>query len=149
MSEQTDLMKPRYKATGTGNFHYPNSPFTVDQVIELKKENRSWLYEYYDHDGQYVVYQELFDSYKHLFKPLPWWSERKPEEMPQYVKRITEPMFITQPKFGEVLNVLLWTNMGVDGNYAAFLSYPGQHWKASNFIPATESEYLNHVNKSK
>lgn len=33
------------------------------------------------------VYVVEWEKYSHLFQPLPWYAERKPEDMPPYIKR--------------------------------------------------------------
>ena len=56
-----ELLKPRYKVIAD----YPDSVFIVGEIL------RNPTYE---------------SKYPHLFKKLEWWEDRKPEEMPKYLK---------------------------------------------------------------
>ncbi len=58
------LLKPRYKVIAD----YPNSKFEVEQILM----------------GQYIAYA---DKYPAIFKPLEWWVEREPSELPEYLQR--------------------------------------------------------------
>ena len=62
-----ELLKPRYKVIAD----YPFMQWALGQIILLTTGN----------DGDYY-----FEKFPHLFKKLEWWEERKPEDMPEYVK---------------------------------------------------------------
>jgi len=78
-----ELMKPRYKVIAP----YPNSPFKAGQILirDDSHENNYWT-------GEQCYTDRYPDQYPHLFKPLQWWEDRKPEEMPEYV-RIEEKVY--------------------------------------------------------
>ena len=72
-----ELLKPRYKVIAD----YPNCTFSVGQVLvqDDKEETDFWT-------GDQLYTDRYPKQYPHLFKKLEWWEERKPEDMPEYVK---------------------------------------------------------------
>lgn len=103
------LMAPRYKATGTGINHYPGSYWEVGDIIQLTNFDRiaGKVDDYWaeDEDGKHLEYESFFKAYPHLFQPLPWYAERKLEDLPEYVKVNTEATCLF---LGNVLKVKLW-----------------------------------------
>jgi len=77
-----ELMKPRYKVIAT----WPGMELDlnyVGQVITLTvKDNKQWCIRLH----RATLYDAHFDQYPHLFEPLPWWKDRKVEDMPPFVK---------------------------------------------------------------
>lgn len=72
-----ELLKPRYKVIAD----YPGSPFIVGSVGV--KHYAEWVFEL---NG--VVSDVAVENYPHLFRLMHWSEERKPEDMPKYVKRV-------------------------------------------------------------
>jgi hypothetical protein len=109
-----DLMKPRYKVIA--DFPEPrNHPYyEVGSVIRaITKED-----------------EEYFGKYQTLFKPLQWWEERKPEEMPEYVKHITTG------NIWRVKEYDLPTGAHISGSEIS------SYWAVmKNLEPATETDY--------
>lgn len=69
-----ELMKPRYKVIAD----YPGCPFKVGQVLEkVKTVSGKWFV-------RGMFYQP--DDYPANFKKMQWWEERKPDDMPEYIK---------------------------------------------------------------
>lgn len=66
-----DLMKKRYKVIAD----YPYSIFKVGEVLS-------------SFDQFSYISESDCRKYPHLFKPLEWWEDRKPEDLPEYVKNI-------------------------------------------------------------
>lgn len=66
-----ELLKPRYRVIAD----YPDSIYPVGFVLELDTNA------FQDQRNDAIC-----SKYPHLFKKLEWWEERKPEEMPQYIK---------------------------------------------------------------
>lgn len=64
------------------------------------------------------------DHYPHLFKRLEWWEDRKPEEMPEYVK------------WKYMDQVFKITELTKNGNHLL-----------STVLPATSQQYLEYINK--
>lgn len=69
-----ELMMPRFKVIAD----YPDSQLTVGAVYYADGGIA---------EGQTVVSNP--DNYPHLFKKLQWHEERKPEDMPMFLKRHT------------------------------------------------------------
>ena len=130
-----ELMKPRYKVIAD----YPKCPFgDVGRVIELKNGKYEWA----EYDGMYSENESFFQEYPHLFKPLKWWEDRKPEDMPEYVK--------LKPEYGGRVYKLSEAKESYGGK-AFMFDYPiTEHWiDLSQCIPATETEYTQYINKNK
>lgn len=67
------LMQARYKVIGD----YPGNNFKVGDILprDFKVEGATLT--------PHMV--AFYDKYPNLFKPLDWWEERGPEDMPEYV----------------------------------------------------------------
>lgn len=114
-----ELLKPRFKVIAD----YPVSPYPVGAIITPK-------------DAEY------FDKYPVIFKRLEWYEERKPEDMPLYLKDRIE-------SFGEGHEVKYYK---VTDNYTSIRFYRAmtdKGWiRMPDVLPATESEYLAFKNKT-
>jgi hypothetical protein len=107
-----DLLKPRYKVIAD----YPGCRWEVGHIIEMKRVATS-------------VDDKYFDNYPHLFQPLKWYEERKPEDMPEYVKsERTGAIHIT--KYDFETNTIFWDDCPF--TLSMFLSTK---------MPATKEEY--------
>lgn len=84
-----ELLKPRYKVIAD----WPARQFMAGAILHLDEpipdgRIRVWI----EHEKQKERYlwnpeeNNHFDDYPHLFQKLEWWQERKPEEMPRYLK---------------------------------------------------------------
>ena len=127
-----ELLKPRWKVIAD----YPKSLYHVGDIL-----NGGWRSEdliYCDHDGP------RWSHYPHLFKKLEWWEERKPEDMPQYLKDTVKGLGIIRADKIEVGKP----------NYPAFTYLISSDLKMGgtkylrNYIPATEEEYNAHCQTS-
>lgn len=134
-----DLMSPRYKVIA----EWPGTAYNVGDIIHIKYMPlpRSGL--------------EMVKKYPHLFKKLEWWEERKPEEMPEYIKFTEDYIGF---KRGQVYATCEnWTDDIDDScdiyfmkdklskeEYGNHIAIPGGDW----IQPATEEEFLNYL-KSK
>ena len=65
MEKIEKLLLPRFKVVAD----YPNSPYVVGEVKDNLGPNLA----------------KHFSQWPHLFQPLPWWSDRNVEDMPEYV----------------------------------------------------------------
>lgn len=119
-----ELLKPRYKVIAD----YPCAILEVGQIINT-----------YESAMAYVTESEkaCLKDYPHLFRLLQWWEDRKPEEMPEYVKCITTPDQMIMP--GEVFKVI-WNSNG--GGKAAD-NGPWIFPYTNCFEPSTSEEYIN------
>lgn len=128
------LMAPRYKVIALW-------PFTCNYKIG-----------YIIHESENLEGATFFKTevhkYPHLFKPLQWWEERLPEEMPEYVKvdPVKRDDFIGRTR-DNIFKVYRW-----NGAYSV-ISNTNQYESLDNrdfdFIPATEQEYLTFKQQSK
>ena len=116
-----ELMKPRYKAVAD----YPKSIHPVGEIIQYD----------YDKDG-------TLGNWPHLFKPLEWWEDRKPEDIPKYIKSIfndksiivRELIAVTPDGFKAVAK---------DSRKGYRICYHDR------WLPATEQEYLSYIESLK
>lgn len=128
-----ELLKPRYKVIAD----YPGSPFWVGSILifiprfmhRVDGNIESTTYSDVFRRGNHFILADEIKEYPHLFNPLEWYEDRKPEEMPGYVK----------DKFNQVHKVTSVERIGANlekGFYA--------HWK--NVQPATLAEYTQYIN---
>jgi hypothetical protein len=73
-----ELLKPRYKVIAD----YPHSPLRINDILTLAAGPTD-LWDC-DRTGKRQLLNPA--DYPAIFKPLQWWEERKPEDMPEYVK---------------------------------------------------------------
>jgi hypothetical protein len=128
----TDLMKPRWKVIAD----YPKNPYHVGDILNGGFRSEDLIY--CDDKGP------RWRDYPHLFRKLEWWEERKPEEMPEYVK-----FGLSKPT--KVLPVNKWLileegevklQFRPDGNFRFA-------WEFNNFLPATPADYEAQSNQKK
>lgn len=76
-----DLMKERYKVIAP----YPGMKFKVGDIFTYDREIAQTYDQWIDQNGQEHI-TSSFPAFPHLFKRLEWWEDRKPEDMPGYLK---------------------------------------------------------------
>jgi len=114
-----ELMKPRYKVIAD----YPKSLYHVGDILNAGGSGEDCIY--CDREGP------RFRHYPHLFKPLAWYEERKPEDMPEYVKGATK-----------VYKIVKYAYLGY-----AFIEgeiNKNKQVNLKNFFPATLTDYLTY-----
>jgi hypothetical protein len=138
-----ELLIERYKVIAP----YPHSPYKVGDII--KPNNGRFVLTqttHRDEFGETVRTEHLHKSdvakyYPHLFQRLEWWEDRKPEEMPGYVKWDYKPKVDSEVMKNYVRKVEGWqqANYGVitDGQTTA-----SRHW-----LPATLEDYTAYINQ--
>lgn len=157
-----ELLRPRYKVVAT----WPCmqlEPFRLGQIVTLQphkeEDAEGFIYMPYMHKPGKFMWQSFFTLFPHLFKELQWWEERKPEEMPEYVKVIREDCVNDT---GLYCKVYRWSVFDekislIKGQYGAELegysplylartelNFPGQVYgrlNATHLQPATCEEY--------
>ncbi len=82
-----ELMRPRVKVAG----YYPDMPFKIDQIL-YRDYAKSWVTgkatNIYTIDNTFlsaIAEDEVLKSTT-IFQPIPWYADRKIEDMPEYVK---------------------------------------------------------------
>lgn len=152
------LLIKRYKVTGP----YPFSPYKVGDIISPTNGQINFIAA---ETSQYVHFQpiKMLDEMPNLFEPLPWWKDRAPEDMPEYVKVIREECI---KDTGVYCKVNSWTAMdnllpeligqlgaeliGYKPDYLirTELNFPGQVYgrlNAAHLLPATKEEYESYL----
>lgn len=135
-----ELLKPRYKVIAD----YPDNKLTIGDILMQYVENDTvWRHRWSDgHWADITVHNPSY--YPHLFKKLEWWEERKPEEMPEYVK--------AKDSSGEVSKVIEHFSKP----YASKPNHPvckveylinGAREFYYELLPATKEEYDNYINR--
>ena len=79
-----ELLNPRYKVI----VDYPEMECEVGDIFhKLTFDNGNYTYVTNPESPlQGYIIGHMIERMPHLFKPLAWWEERQPEEMPKYVK---------------------------------------------------------------
>lgn len=117
-----ELLKPRIKIIAP----WPGMECQVGDIINIPSPD--WVYSKKEHcDADYFMY------WPHLFRKLEWHENRKPEDMPEYVKWKSR---------GEIVKVknwafnVFWTCEGVDSPHS---------WMQDEVAPASEEEYNQYI----
>lgn len=117
------LLKPRYKVIAS----YPSSKYEVGSTIENIGEN----------------YCMFLNEYPHLFRKLEWWEERRPEDMPEYVKLLSKPYNGSYWEVGAIVKVIEWKYLDNFLFDKIWIVEGKRH-----VFPATKEEYETFKNKS-
>ncbi len=120
-----ELLKPRVRCTGNDKYHFPGSIFSVGDILTIESwdsvsigTKRFYLPDYFKFN---------IDNYPHLFQKIEWWEDRKPEDMPDYVKTKAGNSVRMVESFNPATNQIVF----VGGRIRNI-----RHW-----MPATELEY--------
>lgn len=70
-----ELLKPRYKLIAD----YPRNNFKIGAVLDPNEDGVFKI------QNDFHCYEIEFDNYRHLFRELKWWEERKEEDMPKRI----------------------------------------------------------------
>lgn len=127
----SELLKPRYKVQDDWPFR---KDFEVGEIIQLSfKLMEEW---HFHHEITHQNYGEsFFTSYPNIFKKLPWHEDRKPEEMPEYVKNKCDP--------GQPFNVYEVKGYTGCGKVVEFKD--GSKGLSEYWLPATKTEYDQYI----
>lgn len=126
-----ELLKPRWKVIAD----YPNSPFIIGQIFVIPNFDKDFTKKYWADDK---------DKYPHLFQRLEWWEERKPDEMPEYLKCLS-PVFKWSK--GDIIKVSKWIEcFGPSVRFYTDYTDKVTHSPFS-FIPAAEADYTAYINQ--
>jgi len=139
------LLIPRVMCIGTevGTPNYPGSNWDTGDVLTYAQYDKTvYLHKYDGPNIPHIWFLEMEDcekylkQFSHLFRPMPWYEGRKPEEMPEYVTYE-----------GQILKVNNW--IVEDGTVFVSLPMPNPAFTLGNKhysipIPATEAEYLTY-----
>lgn len=123
-----ELLMPRYKVIAP----YPCSPYKVGDII-APGENQTNVAASENYQYAFFMPIKAMDEMPNIFHPLPWWSDRRLHELPEYVKCIKTPDQRIMP--GMVLK-MAWCNenWGNDHVHTVVLD-------TNCYVPATREEY--------
>jgi len=104
MSNTVDLLAPRYLFEND----YPGSLFSVGEILTVKDGIAEGSV-----SGEQGLESDI-KKYPYLFRPMFWWEDRLPEQMPEYVKTDA----------GEIRKVIKWVD-DEDGKGWLYYQYQG------------------------
>lgn len=64
---------------------YPNNPFLVGKIFELKDKDGEKYFHAYSDDEPIHIDQDFICKFKHLFQKIEWFEERNIDDLPDYV----------------------------------------------------------------
>lgn len=138
------LLAPRYRVL----IDFPGSDYSIGDIIGLTNLDSN---EYYsmDEDGAVIEQESFYKKFPDVFKKLEWWEDRKPEEMPEYVKLNPENT-TGGPEVFKVLSVKEFVDgIGICHTYPPDESSPFENFVgAKYFLPATSADYKDSIIKS-
>lgn len=152
-----ELMKPRYEVIAD----WPcMRDMHVGKVIEMNGRWPNpgstiyWKWSITDCQGTRDYTTLYFERWPHLFKPLQWYSKRKPEEMPDYLRCIRSDSIghyqINEGVIYKLLELDWYKDINEDGYFHRWRitveTTKGREnrFSISDFLPATESEYSSY-----
>ncbi len=134
-----ELLTPRYQVIAT----YPNSPFLIGRILlfdEYDRVNNIYWHKYSEDEPIHLDTGDV-GKYSHIFKKLEWWEQRKPDDMPLFIKLEYEYLHIKFIKLREWILInsgtIKETMIGIYGD----LSMSGFDFSITT--PITEEEYNN------
>lgn len=136
-----ELLKPRYKVIGP----YFGSPYKVGDIISFELIHVP-IAKYPAPNGDRIVMnatQKDFELYPNIFQPLPWWSDREPEDMPEFVKILESPSLTAQRlNPGDIVRVYKHFSCS-QGNYNknGCQAFGDDFMTYAKCIPVTKEEY--------
>jgi hypothetical protein len=132
-----DLLKPRYIIENEWvDCPYPNGTI----LVPIKHSNGFGPEEW--EPGMYAFTIEDLDKYPYLTRKLSWWEERKPEEMPEFVKYAENGMVAKVDRF-DMETTSAWF-MYLEGGIHPYCP-GGSALENTHWLPATESEYSEYI----
>jgi len=121
-----ELLAPRYKVIAD----YPGNLWDVGTLLP----------------SEYHAIKELspnmiafYDKYPHLFRKLEWWEERKPEDMPEYLKTIHHD--------GRIYKAIEHNIKASNG--LGFINENGLRKSYCNYLPTTLEDYTHYTKSNK
>jgi hypothetical protein len=127
MLSKEELLIQRYKVIGP----YPGSRFEIGDILIRYNLNASdtRVYTYTTNPSSPLqgisARKEDVETMPNIFQPLPWWSDREPEDMPEYLECPSRKMFFRVERWHKSYFI-------IDGK---------QKMQYGNYIPATRAEY--------
>ena len=127
-----ELLKPRYKVIAD----YPEMERHNIRIGDVITRSESPMYADKTQDGTPVVAidHEIFPA---VFRRLEWWEDMDVKDMPEYLQRNTKDKIIFKA-----------VKHNVDATHGlGFVTSEGKIKSYCNYLPTTETEYLNQNNQ--
>jgi hypothetical protein len=125
-----ELLKPRYKVIAD----WPGNVLFIGSILIKHDAIEDWLQGFTF--GLFPgIRMSAAEKYPHLFKELKWWEERRPEEMPEYVKDVENDKIVYR-----VYGWLQHNGMFYFGEEEDCVTH------TKYFIPITKEEYDHYIN---
>lgn len=125
------LLQKRYKVKGP----YPFSPYGVGDIVEMDSAG-DFLLMAQPYYGKTWVARNVIENYPNLFEEMPWWADRKVEDMPEYVKVDDEEDLL----HGQIIKVVNWKR-----TYGHICKIDHEHYNfipvETNILPATLEQF--------
>lgn len=143
------LLIPRYMCTGTpGKPLWWGCHWKHGDIIKLDSTIDGLACIYEDYKVKPFVKEIYFNEAPHLFRPMPWWEGRKPEDMPEYVT--VNLLGSLQWMANEIKTGAVY-KLDADfkynyykGHYLGIQYNNGGGTLGEYLLPATEQEYLDY-----
>lgn len=144
MKTVEELLLPRYKVIAD----YFYNPYKIGDIITVLHDDRSVhlaTTSQRDDFGETVNVDHYFNparlkDYPHLFQPLPWWSDRKAEDMPAFIKCDERVWKIAEWKKDMLGRFFPVNEVETEGETKNFANIKW-HFAGDKFLPATIEEY--------
>lgn len=132
------LLIPRVMAIGTepGTPNDTSGDFISGDILtQTEKRFDKWESKMLKHTVYLSI--DFIEKFPHLFRPMPWYEGRKPEEMPQYLKHGENG------KVRKVARYFNWATMIVE--------FEGGRTRrlTDKWIPCTEADFIQYQNSKK
>lgn len=141
-----ELLMPRYKVIAD----YPGTVFDVNQILEVSGDcagsNRT---------GSGVLSKSVYkpEKYPAIFRPMPWYEERKVGEMPEYVKNTYREGMVNDIFVYAVKKHFTRDMTGVECG----IKEDAKYWTDENdfshlyihYAPATLQDFNDYINSKK
>lgn len=137
--EPNELLKPRYKVIAA----YPHSPWIVGEIlfVDNKGELVGNSIGYVDY--AYRIFENEISNFPSCFRMMEWWEERRPEDMPKYVKCIKDDFHPDcVPYYAKVDS---FTNNGIIFEGSTNKERTAGYMRYKSFEPATKEEYEAYI----
>jgi hypothetical protein len=109
----------------------------VGEYLRRTEYKGEFDFSYSTHDFRHSMTLQDVRKYPHIFREVPWWEDRKPEDLPEYVLSKTT---------GDVFR--LTPNDCING-YFINEKTGWEKWYMTHFVPATPSDYEAQSNQKK
>lgn len=122
---------------------YPDSIYKIGDIIVYSREVAQSYDEWHNVRTGEKSFKNpgFFKKYPHIFQPLPWWSDRKPEDMPDYLR-------INYGNGPVLCNVSQWMHkIGEQMVFEYYKNGLALRETTKGTEPITEEEYNAYINQ--